>query len=155
MKQIGYVCGPFTGSSPEVQDANCQAAIDFARAWGAATHEEDLLIVPHTLSVGRTDTGTYTDWMVLTSKAQMACDFVALMPNWANSRGACAEVLRAQRVGQPIARSPQPYRADRYIVAPPLPVYEILNARDDGGKMLAEVCEIVDTLDRVLPWRRL
>ena len=89
-----YIAGPMTGL-PEFNFPAFDAAEDVIRAAGFDTRNP----ARH----GAGDPGqTWADYMRRDIPDLLACDGIALLPGWENSRGARLEVYIADALGMPI-----------------------------------------------------
>lgn len=92
MKRV-YISGPMTGL-PDLNFPAFNAAAALLRARGLE------VVNPAEISVQ--NPGNWEDCMKADIKALCDCDALALLPGWANSRGAHLEVHLAHRLGMRI-----------------------------------------------------
>jgi hypothetical protein len=90
MKPLIYVSGPFSG--PDFEKNRAAAQEMGRRIWEAG----GIAVIPHNLSVGMDDLGTWEEWMRVCLALVNQCDALSFLPGWEGSRGAVAEIARAE-----------------------------------------------------------
>lgn len=83
MKRRIYLAGPMTGL-PDLNYAAFHEAAQLLRAEGYEVASPAELTAPN-------QDPTWEDWMRAALALLLTCDGVALLPGWAQSRGACEE----------------------------------------------------------------
>lgn len=96
-----YLSGPYTGN---VDDNIAQARVVAIRLWEIG----HAVICPHTNTARFEDDGhaTYEQYLAGDFNMVARCDALVMMPNWLESKGACAEADYAKSLSIPIYIAP-------------------------------------------------
>lgn len=108
--KLYYVAGPFSADTREGVEANIRAAEAVGLALARAGYAP---VVPHsnTANPAYEHVQPYQFWIDATLELLKRCDALVTVPGYAQSRGACGEVLWAYEHNMPVYHDVEGIRA--------------------------------------------